>query len=275
MTNKPNPGFLGSFLIVTIFLTITICTLLIIQYAVKTIWCSGDTNRNTYEHFSNNTQIKEIQQRTNKLRDLIKKIDEVLEILDDSTDATCEITRNIEDNYVKNNSAPINEEEYSLPLEIQKEHQEKRYKRVLKRFQSEKARFSAVKGIPPIYECFTNEKEMTITEAEDELRFEIEEVERLMENTEMKAAALKGQSLESLLAFNRKYLDEAKVLSTVKPIEGFSVSKLTGDALIKKADSLIDKATNLQNAVLKIVEEVKAQKKLSSQIFKVAQKTLS
>jgi len=187
-----------------------------------------------------------------------------LEQLDDSADATCDITKDIEDNYVSNNSAPTDENEYQLPKDQQDARIKKRKQRAAERFKNEKKRFSAVKGIAPIYECFENAEKKGATE--DDLRAVIVEVERLMDTAELKAAATKGQALESLMAFNAGYLKQGADAIT-EPFE----NQRTGQDLLDYADSLIAKGARLHNAVLIIVREVKKQQSVASAIFHKSQ----
>ena len=263
LPKAPLGGFFGTAFIVAIFIAIGVGMILIVQYILHTVWCNGRPT-NAYEHFEDKkpeNPINPIQLRINKLQKLQDMIQSDLEILDDSADATCDITKQIEDNYVANNSAPSDENEYQMPKEQQETRARKRKDRAMSRFTTEKKRFSAVKNMVPLYECF--EDASTKDDAtEDDLRDEIAEVERLMDTAELKAAATKGQALESLMAFNAGYLKKGADTIT----ESFENPR-SGQDLLDYADSLINKGMKLHNAVLIIVGEVKKQQSAAAAIF--------
>ena len=290
----PIGGFFGTGFIVAVFIAIGVGMILVVQYILHTVWC--DTRpANAYEHFEdkakNTIEAKEpkepvdpIQSRIDKLKQLQDMMQGDLEHLDDSADATCDITKQIEDNYVANNSAPSDENEYQLPRDQQEARVKKRKQRAVGRFQTEKKRFSAIKKMQPLYECFEDAVAATKdavaatkdavaatkdaagtkkqTATEDELREEIAEVERLMDTAELKAAATKGQALESLMAFNAGYLKKGADTIT----ESFENPR-SGQGLLDYADSLINKGIKLHNAVLIIVGEVKKQQMAAAAIF--------
>lgn len=254
---KTKPGFIGNFLIIGFLILIVVGIIFVVQYLVSNIWC---IRLNHYEHFedTNESQTDQIvQSKTAQLQTLQDMIESDLELLDDSADAVCDITKTLEDNYISNNAAPTSSDEYSLPADEQKKRQAKREKRAKARFEDDKSRYAAIKNIAPLYECFDSGNE----DAEKELRDKISEIERIMDTAQMKAAATKGLALESLMSFNSKYLNQASVLT-----EGFD--ELSGQALLDKADALIQKGNDLHQEVLAISSAVKKQQSQASAIFK-------
>lgn len=267
LPKAPIGGFFGTGIIVAVFIAIGVGMILVVQYILHTVWC-GVRPANAYERFEDKKKEEDpIQSRIDKLRQLQGIIQGDLETLDDSADATCDITKQIEDNYVANNSAPSDENEYQMPREQQEARAKKRKQRATSRFATEKKRFSAVKNMAPLYECFEDAAPSTKDAekqkaTEDDLRAEIAEVERLMDTAELKTAATKGQALESLMAFNAGYLKKGAETIT----ESFTNSR-SGQELLDYADLLIAKGAKLHNAVRIIVGEVKKQQVAAAAIF--------
>jgi hypothetical protein len=90
----------------------------------------------------------------------------------------------------------------------------------------------------------------------------MDDITRIMDTAEMKAAAAKGSALQSLLGFNAGYLK--KGVSTIT--EGFA-DALTGKALLDAADELIAKGKNLHTAVVNITAAVKQQQVAAKGVF--------
>lgn len=247
-------GIFGELFIVILFLLVVSGLLIAIQWLLSKFWCSSHPST-SYEAFEVNTN--EIEKRTNALHTLRDRITADLEALDDAADASCDITKQIEDSYVSNNSAPTDPDEYQLPQDIQDSRQQKRNDRTKRRFEDEKKRYSVLKNVAPILECFED-----ASDAEDELRAQIADIQRILETAEAKAAAAKGLSIESLLGFNAGYLK--KGASTVT--EGFA-DKLTGAALLAAADDLIAKGNSLHDDIVKITAEVKTQQAVAKGVF--------
>lgn len=258
---------LGKMVAIVFFLLIVSGLLVTIQSLISKYWCSSFTS---YEGFEENPK-EAILQRTKDLQSLRELIMQDIEALDDAADASCDITKQVEDSYVSNNSAPSDPDEYQMPPDIQKERQAKRNKRSVNRFKEEKKRFSALKNMAPVYECFEDavaEKvasDDTIKEAEEELRAEISEIKRILETAEAKAIAAKGASLQSLLEFNAVYLKKAATTVT----EGFAIATapLTGAALLAAADELITNGNAVHMDVVNITAAVKTQQDVARGVF--------
>jgi len=198
-----------------------------------------------------------VSQRIRSLQTMRDTLTKDLESLDDAADAACDVTKQIEDSYISNNAAPTDENEYQMPKDVQADRQQKRNTRVKKRFEEEKKRYSVLKNADPIYECFEDAAK------EDELRAELEDVQRILDTAEAKAVAAKGRRLDSLLGFNAVYLK--KGVSTVT--EGFA----TGDALLAAADDLIAKGNAVHAEIVKITNAVKTQQAIAKGVFQKTQ----
>jgi hypothetical protein len=223
-----------------------------IKYLLSTYWCT--------EGFSEEDPIGQRIQSLQSLREMITKD---LDALDDAADAACDVTKQIEDSYVSNNSAPNDETEYQLPQDVQADRQQKRNTRTKKRFEDEKKRYSVLNNKDPIYECFEGKAEEEAVATEDDLRAEIEDLQRILDTAEAKAAAAKGRQLQSLLGFNAVYLK--KGASTVT--EGFA----TGSALLAVADDLITKGKAVHAEIVNITAAVKTQQAVAKGVFQKTQ----
>jgi hypothetical protein len=240
-----------------VFLGIAVLLIFIIQLFVGK-WCY-QAKPNSYERFEDKTG-DPYGERLQQLETILVTLKSDLEILDDSADDTCDITNQIETNYINNNSAPSSSTEYELPLDEQKMRQKRREIRAKKRFETEKSRFSIINKMPTLYECFTSQSN------KDLLEKKISEVERLIDTVEIKAAAAKVKALQSLLMFNAEYLKQGA--STI-------VESFTDMNLLQRADSLISKGKEIHILIQNIVKEVKAQQKTSNAIFKRVKNVLS
>jgi hypothetical protein len=251
---------LGKMVAIVFFLLIVSGLLVTIQSLISTYWCKSFTS---YEGFEEKPK-EAITRRIKDLQSLRELIMQDIEALDDAADASCDITKQVEDSYVSNNSAPSDPDEYQMPPDIQKERQAKRNKRSSARFNEEKKRYSALKNIAPVYECY---EDAGIGEAEEELRSEITEIKRILETAEAKALAAKGASLQSLLEFNAVYLKKAA--STVT--EGFAIATakapLTGAALLAAADEIITNGNAVHMDVVNITAAVKTQQDVARGVF--------
>jgi hypothetical protein len=219
-----------------------------IKYLLTTYWCT--------EGFEDKDPVGQRIKALQTMRDTLTKD---LEALDDAADAACDVTKQIEDSYVSNNSAPTDETEYQLPQDVQTERQQKRNARTKKRFEDEKKRYSALKNVDPIYECFEDAAAAT----EDDLRAEIQDVQRILDTAEAKAVAAKGLRLQSLLGFNAGYLKKGAATVT----EGFA----TGSALLAAADDIIAKGNAVHADILTITAAVKTQQAVAKGVFQKTQ----
>jgi len=244
MTNIKIPVLLMPTLNIILLILGTAYVFVGVKYLLTTFWCTeGFVDKDPYGQ-----RIKALQ----KMRDTLTKD---LEALDDAADAACDVTKQIEDSYVSNNSAPTDESEYQMPPDIQKERQQKRNIRTKKRFEDEKKRYSVLKNTDPIYECFEDADKAK----EDELRSELEDVQRILDTAEAKAVAAKGLRLQSLLGFNAGYLKKGASTAT----EGFA----TGSALLAAADDIIAKGNAVHAEIVNITKAVKNQQAIAKGVL--------
>ena len=139
-----------------------------------------------YEPFAssaNETYKNNLVERIQKIKKLNAVLDDSIDTFNDNVQDSCEVYAQVEDIYVGNNSSPASEEEYNLPkAELDS--------RLARRKQSAKKRFQDARGIygasinTPVYECFTN-PDSSISELEDELRTELEELETKIHSVEI------------------------------------------------------------------------------------------
>lgn len=212
-----------------------------------------------------------------QLRDRIQKIKELNAILDNSIDTfntnvqdTCEVYAQVEDIYIGNNSGPNNEEEYNLP-------QQELDRRLARRKQSAKKRFQEAREIygesihTPVYECFATQT----SDLEDELMYELEELETKIRSVENGTIGKKGDSLNALLKFNNKYikksLQEMGNQKATQLLEGFAAAAqpdllIRADTAIMKANAIYNNIMNQQSTVKKQGEMVKEITKTVSRI---------
>ena len=252
MTNMKIPVLLMPTLNIVLLILGTTYLFLGIKYLLSTFWCT--------EGFEDKDPVGQRIKALQTMRDTLTKD---LEALDDAADAACDVTKQIEDSYVSNNSAPTDESEYQLPQDVQADRQQKRNARTKKRFEEEKKRYSVLKNTEPIYECFEDKDADDTAAKEEELRSEIEDVQRILDTAEAKAVAAKGLRLQSLLGFNAGYLK--KGVSTVT--EGFA----TGSALLAAADDLIAKGNAVHAEIVNITSAVKTQQAVAKGVFQKTQ----
>jgi len=264
--NRNTPAslvFLGSF--TSSFLLLCIGALLLIATIHMVYrWCTKGIEKNAFEPFTNSPSYYDsIQERIASIRDMKRALGDGLDDLDDSADETCDIMRQVEDIYVSNNSAPNDASEYNLPQSMQDARMGRRKKRAEASFTNKKHQYSAIYKVAPVYECFNGEED--IVGAEEELRTEILDVERIIDTAEMKGAVAKGEQVSSLLGFNATFLKRG----IPNIIESFAnstknamvdISNLSGPDLLAYADQLIGKGATVREEVSKLKAAVATQK---------------
>lgn len=241
-------NLLGSFASIVFFLLIVVGIILAVQTIIQKYWCYT-RSVGTYEQFAEEEKPDPFQQRIDTLVSLKETLTADLDTLDDNRDASCNITKQVEDSYVSNNAAPTDESEYSMPKDVQETRQRQRNDRAKKRFEAEKKRYSELQKVAPVHECFAT------SSSEDELRSAIEDVERLIESVKM-------NSLQSLLGFNAVYLKKGAATVTESFANAFS-----GLALLAKADEVIKKGNALHAEIGKITAAVKTQQAVAKGVF--------
>lgn len=229
-----------------------------------------------YEHFEsrNDGLVTQMQDRLTQVRMIKDRLQSDLDELNNVADGTCAIMSQVRDAYIANNSAPTDESEYNLSNEIQSKRMEERKRRAVLRFESEKKQFVALNNTKPVYECFTASAS-DVTEVEQELLYEVNELITIMDSAEIRLAAEKGERIDSLLGFNAKYLKKAVSATTV---EGF-LAELRGTSLIAKADELIGLALTVHERIVTLRKNLTMQeaaaKSLNSQLANAEQGNVS
>ena len=216
-------------------------------YIVKQRMCAESDGKNYYEHFEspNDWSVSAIRSRIDKIVNLKEGLLAYAEDISILADETCMIMKTVEDKYVRNASQLKNEEDYEKPRDEQDRMIKQRETLAKKRFAEQQSMYAAVNGQKPLLECFYADND-DVASAESELNLQLNEMEKILNTAEVKAAALKKEKIGTTLGFSMNYLSDAvKSLETPK-VEGF-YSELSGPALIAKADAMIGKAASLKN----------------------------
>jgi hypothetical protein len=200
-----------------------------------------------YEHFEspNDWSVSALQTRINRIRAIKEEILTYGEEVGTLADETCMIMKKVEDSYINNSSQLRNPKDYNKPEAERNKMIESRQRLAKKQFADSTALYSAVNGRKPLLECFyANNEDVAL--AESELNTEIEQLEKILDTVEVKAAALKKEKAGMTLGFTLRYLQNAIQSLTKNQEEEFYV-ELRGPALIARADELIGKAAAMKD----------------------------
>jgi hypothetical protein len=237
--------FGGIIVLFAVGMIILACVIMIL----KTRVCKSTYDSNYYEPFesADDNTLTAIVKRINKIK---KLKDELLKYSEDVTilgDETCMILKNVEEKYIMNSTQLKTEDDYKLPLDEQNRLITQRKTLAKKSFNEQKSIYGVVNNNIPLLECFTADFDQ-IEAAEALLNNQIEELEKIMDTAEVKAALSKKNKIAQTLNFTLRYLNDAvKSVSSVKK-EGF-YSPLTGAKLLARADELIGKAATLREDI--------------------------
>jgi hypothetical protein len=206
----------------------------------------SDDGKNYYEHFEspNDWSVSALRSRIDKIRNIKEEILVYSEDVGVLADETCAIMKTVEEKYIQNASQLKNEEDYQLPREEQDRKVKQRQTLAKARFADQQAMYSAVNGKKPLLECFYASNE-DVNLAEAELNQELNELEKILDTTQVKAAALKKEKAAMSLGFSMNYLTDAVKSMESEKKEGFYV-ELTGPTLIARADELLGKAASMK-----------------------------
>lgn len=216
---------------------------------------------NYYEHFEspNDWSVSAIRSRIDKLINLKEALLSYVEDVGILADETCMIMKTVEDKYIMN-ASQLKESDYELPRETQDKLMKQRQSFAKKRFNEQQAVYAAVNGRKPLLECFYAD-EIDVSIAEEELNFQLSEIEKIMDAAEVKAAILKKEKTAFTLGFTNKYLTDAVKSIETPRIEGFYI-ELKGSELIAKADKFIGAAMSLKNELIDLRSQVEKQNKM-------------
>lgn len=239
---------------------------------VKKITCSNDTPFNSYEHFESDLdgQLVAIKKRISRIQTIKEQLESAIDALSETEDDTCNIMLQIEQVYIGNSSAPSNESEYELPVEMQKKLADRRKQRATKKWADSKLFYSAFNGNKPMLECFSASSD-EVSVAEDDLLYEVNELDNLLQSPGVRAIEEKLIKTRASLGFNQYYLSKGmKTMmaeSASAASEGFAI-QLSGGDLLSKADELIGKAIEFYNQIMILKNEVDSQKAVANVMFK-------
>lgn len=229
--------------------------LAIVVYILKNRQCADSPDGKLYyEHFEspNDWSVSAIRTRIAKIQDLKEELLVYGEEVGVLADETCAIMKTVEEKYVQNASQFRNMEDYERPQAERDRMIAERQRLAKKRFLDQKSMYSAVNGQKPLLECFYAQGG-DVLNAESELNNQIMELEKILNTTEVKAAALKKEKVAMSLGFSLNYLQDA-----VRSLEGGAEAKegfyaeLTGAALIARADALIGKAAAMKKELAEL-----------------------
>lgn len=238
-------GELGWVLIVFAVVGLILAGIVILLRKIKND--KGDTpGRLYYEHFQspNDWSVSAIRSRIEKLRDLKEELLVYSEDVGVLADETCAIMKTVEEKYILNASQFQNASDYELP-QTEQDRKIKQRKTLAKvRFADQQSMYSAVNGAKPLLECFYADAD-DVTAAEAELNRELNEIEKILDSSQVKAAALKKEKAAMSLGFSLKYLTDAVKSLQEQKQEGF-YAELSGPTLIARADEIIGKAAAMK-----------------------------
>jgi hypothetical protein len=242
--------------------------------------CRESTPR-AFEQFTDgNPTLSDYTSRTTKLTAVQESLSDEIGALDDLIQDTCGIVGHVKEAYVGNNSAPLDESEYTYPKDVQAKRMDQRKVRAAQRFVDEKAVFGTLMK-KTLLECFatTADSEKEAKEAKDadllaakqDLAAAVDQVSRLLDATEIKAALLKAQQLAPTLQFTAKYLKQAgEAVASAPPAtmesfvggssSGSSGKSPSGAELVASADALLTRAGTIRNTVKDLKAAVQQQK---------------
>lgn len=227
---------------------------------------------NAFEPFEDagSPTLSDYTRRTRQLDTVKDTLSDTIGELDDLVDETCGIVGHVKDAYIGNNSAPLDETEYTYPKDVQKKRLEQRKVRAAKRFEDDKAVFGTI-AKKTLLECFENgsqpsEKDIALKDAQQDLATAVDEVGRILDTAQLKAALLKSQQLAPTLQFTAKYLKQAgDAVSSAPPVtmETFvdaAEKPPSGAELIASADALLKRAADIRKTIQDLKQTVQQQK---------------
>jgi len=242
-----------------------------------------ESRPNAFEQFEGGPTLSEYTDRTLKLEAARDALSDDISELDDLVDETCGVVGHVKEAYVGNNSAPLDDTENSLPKDVQMKRMERRKVRAAKRFDDEKAIFGTI-AKKTLLECFADgadakaeaaaeeaaEKDAATADAKRDLAVAVDEVTRVLDAVQVKAALLKSQQILPTLQFTGKQLKKAgEGVASAPPMnmEAFessvgNPSKKTpsGAQLIASADALLTRAGTIKKTVQDLKVAVQEQK---------------
>ena len=239
---KMDTAILGEFGWVLIVFAAAALILASIVILLRNVKKQKENERLYYEHFEspNDWSVSAIRSRIDKVRNIKEALLIYSEDVGTLADETCAIMKTVEEKYIANGSQFANASDYELPKAEQDKKIKQRQSLAKARFADQQAMYSAVNGQKPLLECFYADGD-DVAQAEAELNRELNELEKILDTTQVKAAAIKKEKAAMSLGFSLKYLTDAVKTLQEQKAEGF-YAELRGAALIARADEIIGKA---------------------------------
>jgi hypothetical protein len=221
-------------------------------------------SRNTYESFAD-----EVSDRLAKIKDLKKRFQETLPLLEDRITDTCTVFRQVRDSYVANRAA-LELSELTLPKKQQEALNTKRRADALKAFKQDTTNFASLENLAPVLECF--EGSCPQASSDMELMAAVVDLERILETTEMKLARSRVDSVITTLRFTAPYIQKAKDIMAVPATEGFETafvqeaSNLSRRELLGRADVAIQRGNYVLFQIKNLEQTLGGQLEVSNAI---------
>lgn len=224
--------------------------------------CLPDQTKSFYEHFesANDWSVSAVRNRIDRIRQMKSEIMAYGENVGTLADETCTIMKNVEDAYINNAKQFKNPEDYKLPRDQQDRKVAEQTRLARQRFADQKELYSAVNGDKPLLECFYADED-DVVRAESELNNEINELEKILDMAQVKAAVLKKEKTRMSLGFALPYLQDAVKSMNEAKTEGFYVER-RGAALIARADELLGKATTMKNELADLNKQLNEENRM-------------
>jgi hypothetical protein len=204
---------------------------------------------NSYEHFESDSDalVSMMTKKISEIQTIKSQIEADTDDLATTADDVCDIVKRYEAGFVDDYAA-LKDNEYDLPVEVQKKRTEERRRRGILAWKNKKEVWSAVNK-KPLYECFYAEAaDVEATRAE--LETEVNELASILDNATIVAENTKRSQLSGTVDFTKPLLvdatSQAYAVDTVKT-EGFATSAAD---LIARANLLIGRAQTMHRELL-------------------------
>ena len=238
----------------------------------------ASTPANSYEHFDSDSDalVSTMTRKISEIQTIKSQIEADTEDLATTSDDVCDIVKRYEAGYVDDYAA-LKDDEYDLPVEVQKKRIEERKRRGVLAWANKKDVWMAVNK-KPLYECFYADSS-DVEAKRAELETEVNSLASILDNATIVAENTKRVQLQGTVNFMTPLMFDATTrayaVDAVKA-EGFAVPA-TG--LIARADVLIGRAQTMHKELVKLkaeaVELKKADKTLNQRRNNLSQGKLT
>jgi hypothetical protein len=215
---------------------------------------------NSYEHFDSDSDalVSTMTRKISEIQTIKSQIEADTEDLATTADDICDIVKRYESGYVDDYAA-LKDDEYDLPVEVQKQRTAERKRRGILAWKNKKEVWMAVNK-KPLYECFyATSGDVEAKRAE--LETEVNMLASIMDNATIVAENTKRERLQATVNFMTPLMFDATTrayaVDAVKA-EGFAVPAA---GLIARADVLIGRAQTMHKELIKLKAEAVELKK--------------